>query len=378
LAGNDTVTAGDLDTINGGNGDDTLLLRSISNNTVSVRSVEAIIRGSRNDTVTELAAAPSVYVDLGAGNDRFNFGNFAGTGAFRHVETVIGGNGSQFATFLSAIRHALVDLGSGSDVVSFGNFASSALVRNVETILGGDGAQNLAVASTGALNAYIDLAAGNDTVRLANALSATVTNIETVIGSAGADHLIVNATTGISIDLREPSAVPFDPNVPRDSVEFRGDSTALLENVELILGDRGNQDITLGTPYASNDAGTITTNLIDLGAGYDRVNLGDFATPPDQGAAIIYNVEEIIAGAGDQFVVAANPFDVDLGAGHDILNSGTWETSTCELRTSKRFSLLPSLSNTSTGSPTKPCSWRGRHFRIRSSWISRAGKTNST
>ena len=85
-------------------------------NTGTVGNVGTLIGGTGGDTITLGTAASNASIDLGAGSDTLTFSNFANTATVANADTITGGSGNNTITLGSALTTTMqVDLGAGAN-----------------------------------------------------------------------------------------------------------------------------------------------------------------------------------------------------------------------------------------------------------------------
>ncbi|MBX4426454.1 hypothetical protein K4G86_24550, partial [Mycobacterium tuberculosis] len=77
--------------------------------------IETILGGTAIDLVTSAVAENGIFVDLGAGNDRYTFSDFGGTVTTANVETIVGSTASDVLTLAGSAAGVSISLGAGND-----------------------------------------------------------------------------------------------------------------------------------------------------------------------------------------------------------------------------------------------------------------------
>lgn len=286
-AGNDLVVvdgeAGDETRVAVGDGDDEII------NTSSGRIAGGIMMGAGNDRLGNsglIMPQGGVAIDMGAGDDVVNL--FVGTNL---TGSILLGSGNDRLTVDQFVDIDLtVDAGAGDDSIT------TAIGDDV--INAGDGNDSI-FAEAG--NDVIDAGAGDDTIL------ADLGN-DVIDGGAGFDTLFLARATG-------PVTVDFAAG----KVSGAGIGSDSFVNIEKLLFGAGN-DIVTGNN--GNDA-------FDGGAGNDTLKggAGDDTLLGDEGD------DAIDGGSGDDVVQGGNGVDtlkggsgvdrLDGGAGNDVIDAGS-------------------------------------------------------
>ncbi|MGE5546270.1 MAG: LamG-like jellyroll fold domain-containing protein [Solirubrobacterales bacterium] len=320
--GSNTVVLANVETVLGGSGNDTVYLApgaacvtidlkggsdtvrlSGGDNLVSLTNVETVFGGAGNDTV--LLSSGTGTVALGAGWDTLVLGNGTNVVTVSNVEVLIAGAGNDAVTLACTVSGDLIDLGAGTDQLILANGANLVQTRGVETITGGSGNDTVYVADS-LVNGRVDLGqGGGDTLVLANTggSSLTVANTEWIIGNDGDDAITLAGAQSGNIDLGCGNDVLNLAN---------GTNTLSVGNVETIMGGTGNDGVTL--------TATLYGGTIDLKAGIDTLTLAT-----GDNLVTIANVESVIGAGGNDTVIEAGANatgTVDLGDGSDTLILG--------------------------------------------------------
>jgi Ca2+-binding RTX toxin-like protein len=244
------------------------------------------------DTLTVGLNANGHAIDLaGGGTDTLVLaaaGTYSLSVAHTEVITATSGGAEQL-TLLNPLTGTSIDLGSGVDTLHLTG-GNTVTVQNVESVFGG---------------------ADFDTVTLGAPGSTAIDGVESVIGSGGDDTVILNADPGVTaVDAS------FDLGAGNDTVvlDVFGSPTINLglNNVESVTSTGGAETV--------NMMNAINGTSIDLGAGFDTLNLGN-----GDNTVTVSNVEAINAfGDGNDNVTAILDPNVvnqsiNLGAGTDTL-----------------------------------------------------------
>lgn len=310
--GTNSIIVSDIQTVNGGTGNDTILVGSTALQTLSLGagSDSVIATGVANFNVTALTSVEnflgsggvdnvglassltsgSVY-DGGAGIDTLTlFTGSSNSASITNFRNIFGGASSEFLAFeapLQASFNTIVDMGGGTfDELSLSDGGNDLTVANTETLTGGSGADILRLSDFAMED--VDLAGGTDEVVL-NAGSGTINlfnfaGVETLTGTAGATEAVdlsgSGPVTGLSVDLGNQA--------DNDSLTLSGsdDSVDVTDLHALSAGD--------GSDIISMNSGLISGDVYDGGNGNDTLNLASGSS----NTATIVNFESILAGVG--------------------------------------------------------------------------------
>ncbi len=306
--GNDSISlinvnyfGGEDTTVDGGNGLDTVVGSNAGDNIV-IRNVESVNGGNGTD---------SVWID-----ERSSDVDSNRLMSFYNVENIYGSSDDDNIYADSNGGTIYVDGGWGADTINVANNTPTSA-----TVYGGGEADSISVYATttayvhGDLgyedwytNAYID---GNDTITV-TAPNATVT------GEGGADHITVYANTAANVDGGSGN----------DTIYVGGNTTDWSVNAT-VAGGTGDDSITVYRPNAATVTGgdgndtivatwTNTSINIDGGNGNDSIS-----TATSFGATVV-------GGSGDDTISATDIWGtgtVDGGIGNDSItvssHSGT-------------------------------------------------------
>ena len=293
--GNDTVEllggAGPNTVINGGNGDDDLVVGSGSADIITTIDVETINGGGGSDAINiSRTTSGNVSVNGGTGTDTVNItAAIVGTVSTSAVEFINGSSGNDTVVAIGA-TNVDVDAGAGNDHITVGSgTVGTTTVTNAE-VHGEDGNDTLIV--TVSNDASVTGGAGNDSITVNAGDDATVE------GGSGNDTIVVTAADEASVD----------GGAGNDSITVNVGTTAT------VLGGTGNDTLNVNT--ASGELATIIGGegndsinlLVSATGGQDRVVFGDIVydalqaqTSNTQGTDTIngFNLEAGGAGAED-------------------------------------------------------------------------------
>ena len=215
--GNDDITAAGVETINAGDGNDTVEVTDL------VWDGATVLGSDIND------------VTLGNGDDQITFNTSLGI-----VATIDGGigndavTGSQHADTLDLTTVEVLVAGAGNDDVTSDHFLGAASL--------GAGDDDLTVTAVDGNNILIDVLAeaGDDVVSL-NTTTGTIT--ATVNGGAGNDQIDLTSTTGVIT----ATVVGGDGNDDEVNLSSSAgvENTLDLTTVEVLVAGAGNDDVTV-------------------------------------------------------------------------------------------------------------------------------------
>jgi len=294
-------------------------------------NVEVVVGLTGDDTLMGGLAADTLFG--GAGNDTL----IGGTGN----DTMDGGVGIDIADYHTQTSSLFVALNGASAGTAYGAGIGTDSLYNMEVVITGAG--NDTLIGNSALSSTLIAGAGSDTV-IGGAAN------DTLDGGAGIDTLDYSAMAGpMTVLLNGTSAgTGVGASIGTDT----------LYNFEIVLGSAGNDTI-VGNSLISNTIygnggnnslyggqladtlyGGTGNDLIDGGAGVDMVDYSSSSNPitvslngaaagtatgTSIGTDTLYNVEVIVAGAGND-VLTANPSTATSlygGAGSDLLTGGS-------------------------------------------------------
>ncbi len=379
-AGNDTLIASDADsklvgnggndTLTGGSGND-ILIGGAGNNTIN--------GGVGTDTVDYSAAPGAVTVNLLTGTASNGYG---GTDTLSNVEYAIGGAGDDTLiagnggaklignggndtltggagndTLIGGAGNNTINGNGGTDTVDY-SAASAAVTVNLltGTASNGEGGTDTLSSIENAIgSAFNDtLIAGNSGAKLVgNGGNDTLTGgtgNDTLVGGAGNNIIDGGAGNDIVDYSAAPGAININLATGTGSNGYGGTDT--LSNVESVVGGAGDDTITAGSASATlfgnggNDtliggAGNDTfitgsgNNIVNGGAGINTVDyssvsaalnvnlLTSTASNGYGGTDTLYNIENVLGGAGNDIIIAGNVASKLFGnGGNDTLTGG--------------------------------------------------------
>ncbi len=131
-----------------------------------------------------------------------------------------------------------------------------------------------------------------------------VSNVETLVGGSAADTITLGAALS--------GSVLIDLGAGSDKLTL-GDfaNSGSVSNVETLIGGVGADTITLATQ--------VSNITVDLGSGADKLTLGNFAN-----TLTVSNTETLVGGSAADTVTigtAVNNASLNLGAGNDIADA---------------------------------------------------------
>ena len=303
--GSDTLSLAD------GGGGALVAAQTTNTNEVSVREVETINGGTGDDAVNLLDGTGAI-VNLGGGTDTVtNTGGVSiGNLSLDNVEKFFGSAALENLAVGTALTSGSVfDGGGGGDILNLiitGSHFSS--ITNFASVNGSSGADTLTLEAVNTGTTF-NLNIGVDTLILANgANNVLVAEVETVTGGTGND--IVQMTDG--------AATSIDLGAGNDSVvniSGLGVAALTLTSVETFQGDTDNETVTVADQLLAGavyDGGGGTTDILNLTANVNTASITDFDIVNGSAVADTLTLE-----AG---ILAAHGTEIDLGLANDTLN----------------------------------------------------------
>lgn len=336
LAGNDSITAGTGDTVDGGADSDAVTLSATASlwvtnvetvngsfggdlitltgaSTVTVAAVDTIHGSSGGDWVTLADSTPvllsSIETLLGSsGGDSVLLENGTSSITMAAVETLTGGSDGTWVTLgdrggtvtLSAIETVLG--GAGGDAVILGGSGGTISMAAIETVTGSAG---LDAVSTGARGGSVTVSAvetltggsGADWITLGTAATIQLSGVETLLGSADADRVTLSG--GGSVIMAAIETVTGSSGGDWLTLGDRG-GTIAVSGVETLCGGNGADMVRLG-----DGGNTVTMAAVETvagGSGGDRLTLGDRG-----GTVTLQGIESVQGGSGaDTLILSAD------------------------------------------------------------------------
>ena len=238
--GPNSLTVQNVETLNGGNDTDTVVLGS--SGTVTVSGIESLTASGGNDTIVMDGTAFGIAstLDGGAGTDTLSL---TGGGAF-DLTTLATFTGFEAVTTTGNTTLTLDD--GGGLTVTLGNATN--------TVTGGTGADTVVLGSG---TDTLDLGDGDDTV---NATSTTLNAADSLTGGLDSDTLALTA------------AGTYDLTTLAVFTGFEAVTTT--GNTTLTLDDGGGLTVTLDNATNTVTGGTGADTVV-LGSGTDTLDLGD-------------------------------------------------------------------------------------------------------
>ncbi|SDK25260.1 MULTISPECIES: VCBS domain-containing protein [Bradyrhizobium] len=297
-------------------------------NTLSVTNVENInatdFSGTAsNDTLTLSNNVSGLSVNLAQGNNTLNLA--AGSNSFTNIFNVQHVNGTAGDDTLSVSNgffepgnNPVVDLGAGNNTFNFGMQGLTLTALNIQH-LNGNALDNFVNFNNNVSGIAIDLGLGNDNLSLANGVNSLgVTNVENIqssdfSGPASNDTLtLTNNVSGLSVNLQQGFNTLNLAAAGNNQLDN-------LFNVDVVNGSAGDDTLTIGM-------GIFTPNndlVIDLGGGNNTLNIAG-----NNASLSLLNTAHLNGSSLDNFISLNNDVTglaVDLGLGNDTLNlaSGT-------------------------------------------------------
>ncbi len=199
-------------------GNDSITLAA-AGNTLTAIDVETINGSSGADKIVLGAVYAGGYFDGGADTDVVDFNSAAATLTIANIESITGASGADVITAATALSGIEIDLGASNDSLTLAVGGSNFSVTNIETVVG---------------------SSGIDTIILTAADQITVSLVENITGSSGKDDVVIVGTaTGLTVDLDgDDDQITFDGT---------GNVTATLSNVETIIGGASSENLTILT-----------------------------------------------------------------------------------------------------------------------------------
>lgn len=333
--GNDFVTGGRLDDLDGGAGNDFLLLNFNFNGPVAGSATPITLTLDEDGTGTAsdgtfIRRFESVNFNLSdTGDNVVNTGNV--------TAQITGGNGNDTLT-----------TGSGDDVVFGGggnNFISTGSGNDTigagsgnDIVFGGDGNDTFGVNVYTDGSDRVDLGAGNDTVRFdrfdggSGNVRVTFTSTEVGNGNANDAGNLTNQDAGLAVRVQAEDA---DGNLTGPISRYDDEGTTFVAGTQgitfdvrdlvsgtergntfegVVLGTSGNDELTFFPPFRVGqnfyyNAGQ-GDDLVTAGEGNDFLVGGVGNDTLDGGAG----TDSLLGGAGDDVLIG--------GAGADVLDGG--------------------------------------------------------
>ncbi len=316
--GNDTVTGGRLDQLQGGAGTDTLLLNFNFNGPVAGSAtpinltLDALGSGVASDG-TSIAGFERVIFNLSdVGDNNVNTGNVEASitsGAGNDTLTTGGANDNIFG-------------GSGNDIISAGNGNNQIVGGQGDDVITagtGDDTVGVAIATDGADT--VNLGAGNDTVRFdrfdggTGNIRLTFTSAEVGNGNAFDGGTLANQDGGLAVRVQaEDGSGNLTGPISRyddEGVTFIAGTQGITFDVRdlvsgaqrgdaftgVVLGTSGADDLSFFPPFRANES-----FYYNAGQGNDTINAGNAADFLVGGAG---NDRLIGNGGNDQFIGGA-------------------------------------------------------------------------
>jgi hypothetical protein len=338
--GTNSIIVSDIQTVNGGTGNDTIVVGSTVLQTLSLGlgTDSVVATGVANFNVTALASVEnflgsggvdnvglatsltsgSVY-DGGAGNDTLTlFTGSSNSASITNFRNIFGGGSSEFLEFeapLQASFNTIVDMGGGIfDELTLADGGNDLTVANTETITGGSGADILRLSDFNTED--VDLAGGTDEVVL-NAGAGTFNffifdGVETVTGSFATSEVLDLTSIGNSL-----SGTLFDLGLLNDADDVQlGNlgNTVSIKTLASLSSGTGNDTVTLASAMVGS---------IDLGGGSDTVNASGQSTAA---ISLLSNVENYIGSSGTDnltlgtLLVSGDDYNGQADGDADVLN----------------------------------------------------------
>ena len=334
-AGNDSIFAGSgVDLLDGQGGTNTLYLTNLSSGvkvalngtsagtaiwgttTDTLYNMEVVVAGNGNNTLIADNLTDSLYG--GIGNDTL----VAGLG----LDTLDGGAGTN-ALYLTSINSAVTVAlnGAAKGSAAWGSITDS--LYNIEVVVAGTG-NDVLIADNGTDSLYGG--SGNDSIFSGS-------GVDLLDGQSGTNALfLTNLSSGVLVQLGGTSQGSALIGTITDKlynfeivVAGNGDNTLIADNLaDSLYGGSGNDSIFAGSGV----------DLLDGGSGNNTLYLTNLASSAlvklngaAQGTAIwgtttdsLYNMEIVVAGAGNDTLVADNLADsLYGGAGNDSIFAGS-------------------------------------------------------
>lgn len=285
--GNDTLTGNfDGDTLDGEGGIDTLSYSSLATSTtvdLSTKTIASTSSLSNKDYFDNVE-----LVQTGSGADNITLSGSSDTGAF----TIDGGSGIDTIDYSAISENITLTMAGASDaIVVVGTVDSNDdVIRNIENVKGskvadtitGDALTNVIYGNEG--NDILSGGANNDTLYggADNDILYGGVGVDSLYGEAGDDTIVIAAT-----DV-DGSSDRYDGGTGIDTIDYS------------ILSD--NLNVTLNAAAA----GTATTTSANIGAD------------------TLYNIENVIAGSGNDTLNGDFQANILIGnAGNDTLKGGS-------------------------------------------------------
>lgn len=319
--GNDTIggTLSSADTIDGGDGSDTLVYAdssTFSDDLSNVSNIETLTltntTTSAAETTVDALVAGGVVLTVNASS--LTTGALTWNGS-AESSTVVGGNGvGSFSVTGGAVADRITG-GDGNDSIVGGN--------GTDTVAGGGGNDTITMRVTAGNTDEIDAGLGTDTLVLSLAATALVTT-DLTAGDQFVDGTDLATQTGFE-------------NLDASAMTAFGVVATAVATGSIIIGSAQADTITGGI---GNDslAGGIGTDTIDGGNGNDTIEGGT-------------GIDTITGGAGDDLILwdKATADDIDAGTGTDTLKLVTTATTAMTVDLSQAVDQVTTSGTNQTG-----------------------------
>jgi Ca2+-binding RTX toxin-like protein len=352
-AGTDTLTS--IESVTGGNGDDSIVGDDANNMLIGgpgddtiygAGGANLIDGGAGTDTVNYSSAATSITANLtsGVASVAATGNSPAATDALASIENVLGSafgdniTGDQFANTLNGANgDDTISGASGNDLILGG--------AGADTLTGGDGIDTISFtgagsAITASLAAGTATGDGNDTLSgfeniIGSSSADTLTGdagANRINGGAGADSITGGGVPSGKFDLVDYSNVgaAVSVNLAAGNASGGGGNDSLTD-INGVIGSNYNDTLlggsvaTLFLPGAGNDnvTGGAASDWVQFGNGLDEtVNLTT-GLATGEGNDFLTSIENVITGDGNDSVVGNSSDNIlQTGAGADVVEGG--------------------------------------------------------
>ncbi len=339
--GDDNVTGGRLDQLQGGAGDDFLLINFAFNGPVAgsapavTLTLDANGSGVANDG-TSIAGFERMALFLTDNADVVNTGNVT-------ITSLDGGGGNDVLTTGSG--NDVVNGGAGNDIISTGGGNDTITGGDGDdTIDGGEGDDNLTVDLGSGGSDTVNLGAGNDTVRFEGTpgqVRVTFTSSEVGNGNANDGNAMTNQDGGLAVRIQAEdgtgSLVGAVSRYDDEGITFIAGTQGIFFDVRdlvsgaqrgdafegVVLGTSGDDDLTFFPPFRINQS-----FYYNAGMGNDTVvggNADDFLVGGGGNDTLTGGGgnDRFLGGGGDDALFGGDGNDrLEGGAGNDAMTGG--------------------------------------------------------
>ncbi len=252
-------------------------------------SDDVLIGTNRDDMIAALGGADVVLGD--AGNDEIDGGD--------GDDIIFGGAGDDF--IIAGSGNDVVDSGSGNDIVFAGSGNDTIFAGDGNDIIYGESGDDTIISGFG--DDVVDAGIGNDFIIALASIGTARSDTDLFSGSASIDLQVVEGSlaqqdgSSVPPDFMQPPDVGLTNKAPTSPVA-EGSATVEAELVDVIFANDGNDFYNGGDGIDTYDlSATQADAVINLSTGR--------AWSSEIGRDVIINIENIMAGSGDDVLVAS-------------------------------------------------------------------------